>query len=537
MASDPVLIIGAGPSGLVLALTLGKNGIPVRIMEKEPSPRRAERGPGLQPRSLELHKILGTLPDILNAGTDLPMMTVYDPADGTKVIKTTILVPQTEATPQLPLINPVMLGQHYQERILRDHLAKIGVTVEFGSELRTFTQTEDHVLAQIVRVVDGKDVIEEVKAVWMVGTDGAHSVVRKTLGLEFLGETRYSEEIIVGDLKVKGAIRETWDNWGSPASRMATLRPSGQKDNVAQFIIAGRDVDCSKVMASSENLFEEFYTITGRRDIEFQELISVAKYRPNIRMAKQLRSHRVFIGGDAAHCHSPAGGQFNLGWKLALVYKGYAPASLLDTYEEERIPIIAEMLGKTTELHNHTISRGHGISDMPRDSLLKQLGVNYRGSSIVYEDDVEIPTAKTTGYSAESETAARPGDRAPGAPGLVDTAGNIQTYEIYDLFAVSRHTILIFSDPSFDYLSLSKTIQKFRNGTVLGVLILSKGTSLSDTDTTALFDKTVADRDGFAFSGYHIEGPTVVIVRPDGVIGARVRGVSGIERYFKGIFA
>lgn len=101
-----------------------------------------------------------------------------------------------------------MLGQHYQEGILRAHLEKLGVTVEFGSELRSFTQSNVHVIAQIVRHVDGKEVIEEAKVPWMIGVDGAHSVVRKTLGLEFLGETRHAEEIIVGDLKVKGAIRE-----------------------------------------------------------------------------------------------------------------------------------------------------------------------------------------------------------------------------------------------------------------------------------------------------------------------------------------
>ena len=101
-----------------------------------------------------------------------------------------------------------MVGQQYHEKILRSHLEKLGTVVEFGSELRGFEQFEDHVTVQIVRRSHGEESLEETQVPWMVGTDGAHSIVRKTLALSFLGETREEDEMIVGDIKVKAGLED-----------------------------------------------------------------------------------------------------------------------------------------------------------------------------------------------------------------------------------------------------------------------------------------------------------------------------------------
>jgi 2-polyprenyl-6-methoxyphenol hydroxylase-like FAD-dependent oxidoreductase len=99
-----------------------------------------------------------------------------------------------------------MLGQNYHEKILRSHLEKMGTTVEFGSELRKFEQFEDYIIVQIVHRIHGEELVEETQVPWLVGTDGAHSIVRKTLALPFLGETREANEIIVGDIQVKAGL-------------------------------------------------------------------------------------------------------------------------------------------------------------------------------------------------------------------------------------------------------------------------------------------------------------------------------------------
>ncbi|KAF9550614.1 hypothetical protein CPC08DRAFT_674788 [Agrocybe pediades] len=548
MSASPILVVGSGPSGLVLALTLAKNGVPVRIIEKEPARFPGERGAGIMPRTLELYKLLGPLPDILKLATRPPLIWKYDPSDANTVAKKMPLVPSFEDTPQIPYSNTLALGQHLHEAVLKAHLEAVGVTVEGGSELRSFKEVGDHVEAEIVRHVDGKEVIEHIETPYLVGMDGAHSVVRKTLGLEFLGETIEEDNVAVGDIRVKD-LMEAMHMWGNPTKAVAVLRPSGQDDRIMQFLIAGPEIDVPKVIASRESIIDKFYEITGRRDVVFEDLVTAFRYKPNIRMVKQLRVGRVLVGGDAAHCHSPAGGQgmnscvqdaINLGWKLALVYKGHSPSSLLDTYGEERLPVIAEMLGKTTELFNQTKT---APGEMKRGSELRQLGVNYRGSSIVYEDDVETATEKGPGYNAGSEIAARPGDRAPGAPGLkvVSDKETAATAIMHDILTPSQHTVLIFASASGNVASeMRDVLQQLPAGTVRSVLVLPKdteGSSASDLAAKGLFDQVVIDTEGYAYSGYHVkEEPSVIVVRPDGIVGARVRGEAGLKKYFQNIF-
>ncbi|KAF4620929.1 hypothetical protein D9613_000933 [Agrocybe pediades] len=547
MSTLPILVVGSGPSGLVLALMLAKNGVPVRIIEKEPARFTGERGAGMMPRTLELYKILGTLPDILKLAKRTPMVWKYDPSDANKVVKKIPLVPSYEDTPQIPYSNILGLAQHLHEAILKEHLAALGVTVEGGTELRSFKDVGDHVDAEVVRHVDGKEVIYHIETPYLVGMDGAHSVVRKTLGLEFLGETIEEDNFAAGDIRVKD-LMEVAHMWGNPTKAVVFLRPSGQDDRIVQFLIAGPEVDVPKVIASRESIIDKFYEITGRRDIVFEDLVAAFRYKPNIRMVKELRVGRVFIGGDAAHCHSFAGGQgmnscvqdaINLGWKLALVYEGHSPSSLLDTYGEERLPVIAEMLGKTTELFNQNKS---APGEMKRGSELRQLGVNYRGSSIVYEDDVEIATEKGPGYNAGSEIAARPGDRAPGAPGLKVISGKeTTTVLMHDILTPSHHTVLIFAGVSANAASeMRDVLQQLPAGTVRSILVLPKdteGSSASDLAAKGLFDQVIIDTEGYAYSGYHVkEEPSVIVVRPDGIVGARVRGEAGLKKYFQNIF-
>ncbi|CAA7265200.1 unnamed protein product [Cyclocybe aegerita] len=516
--------------------------------------RLGERGAGVSPRSLELHEILGTFPDVISAGKPLLLTKEYDPADGTKVVKTFLMVSTLEPTPQIPYINPIMLGQNHHERILREHLEKFGTKVEYGSELRSFKQFDDHVLAEIVRQQDGKEIVEQVKAPWLIGMDGAHSVVRKTLGLEFLGETREGFNIVIGDIRIKSGRREFWERWGNPRE---------QYEDVVSFLLAGVAIDPQAVLASRERSSKKSTkSMEGEILFVFGDLIWSSRYRPNIRMVKQLRVGRVFVGGDAAHCHSPVGGQglnssiqdsFNLGWKLALVQKGLSPSSLLNTYAEERLPVIAEMLDKT-ELFNQAFKTGGG-SEVKRGGDMTQLGVNYRWSSIVFEENPEVPIEapvedEVHAYSKKSETAARAADRAPGAPGLVDLSDNSVT-SLFKVFSPSRHTVLIFSSANSEVPRSICDITKHQpQNTVHPILILPKGAATAITAATVRqggsFGQVLIDAEGHAFAGYHIqfeaasdsEGVTVVVVvRPDGVIGARVRGASGVEQYFKRVFA
>ena len=235
--------------------------------------------------------------------------------------------------------------------------------------------------------------------------------------------------------------------------------------------------------------------------------------------------------------------QFNLGWKLSLVYKGYASAALLDSYQEERLPVIAEMLGKTTELFKFVVEWRGDISQARRSSDLTQLGVNYRGSSIIGEDDTRDPTLKVSKYNTESETAACPGDRAPQIPSLINATEEHKHETLFNILSPSHHSVLVFAKKyeKHSALALSSVINRLPEKTVRSVLILpsSSDSNVNGFDGT-VYDEVFIDSGSHAYSVYGLPSDPsyyFVIVRPDGVVGARVHEIGGVERYFQKIFS
>ena len=231
--------------------------------------------------------------------------------------------------------------------------------------------------------------------------------------------------------------------------------------------------------------------------------------------------------------------QFNLGWKLSLVHKGYASAALLDTYQEERLPIIAEMLGKTTALFTQVIEKRGDISQVRRSTDLTQLGVNYRRSSIIGEDDIRDRTLQVSGYNKDSETAACPGDRAPEVPSLINATGEYKHETLFGIFSPSHHSVLVFTKEYEEHLALalSSVISRLPRNTVRSVLIVSFQPNVNELDS--VYNDVFIDSGGHAYSSYGLPSDSsyFVVIRPDGVVGARVHEVAGVERYFQKIFS
>ncbi|KAJ3741508.1 FAD binding domain-containing protein [Lentinula detonsa] len=557
-ATPSVLIVGAGPVGSVLALTLLRNGIAVRIIDKT-GPQIGQKGLGIQPRSLEMHHFLGTLPDILSIARPLPPCTVYKTPGGTEPLKTFELNPYEEPTPDSPYVNALMLGQHRQQSMIHRHLEKYGCKIEFHKELRSFEQFDDHVLANLVSMdPNGKEVLESIKVPYLVGTDGAHSVVRKALGLTFLGDTRDDVNMVIGDIEVTGGLeRKVWHCWGD-STNLVTLMPTEVDEGIFTFVLSGRDMDHAKTASGRDELVKTISSITDRNDIEFGNLVWISQYRPNIRMVNKFGEGRVFVAGDAAHVHSPAGGQgtnsgvqdsFNLGWKLALVLKGHSPSSLLDTYTEERLPVIAAMLDKSTLLLDRAFTRaaGSGI-DWERGRETKQLGVNYRGSSTLVDETTALNKdfIQTDSYSLAADGVIHAGDRAPEAPGLEDLRVSQEpptTTSLFDIFGPDHHTVLIFSSSKFDGREIVSVLgvypkTLFRTALILPAADAGEIELVGSQSKISKIDLVLRDREGHAYKGYPaLSGPyTAVVVRPDGVVGAIVGGVEGLRQYLNGVF-
>lgn len=230
---------------------------------------------------------------------------------------------------------------------------------------------------------------------------------------------------------------------------------------------------------------------------------------------------------------------FNLGWKLALVAKGLAPDNLLESFNNERLPVVKEMLNITDNLMKKTIADSDREEGWDRPGSIDQLGVNYRSSSIIVdEEDEELGCAggNFSPYNAAPGGTLHAGDRAPDAPGLIKLGNQCsedgEPTNLFKLFDLTRHTVLVFADKA-DCEAAVNSLDTSAPDLVRTIVISRSGQKLS-LDADEVFE----DRDEHAHSAY-LGGQgksTMFAVRPDGIVGARVRSIDGLQRYFKRVF-
>jgi 2-polyprenyl-6-methoxyphenol hydroxylase-like FAD-dependent oxidoreductase len=361
---DPVLIVGAGPTGMTAALELSRMGIPVRLIERAPAPPAGAAPPpersraiGVQARTLELLEMRGLADEMLRRGNPTSGCSVY--GGGRRLFHLDFGLIDSRYHYLL------FISQMETERILRDALERMGVAIERGVELVGFTQvplTRDPSPVSVV-LSHSSGRLERAQAPWLIDAEGTHSTVRNTLGLSFEGRTR-DEAYALGDLHVDGTLSEDDFHLFSTEYGFLGLFPLGHR----RFrIIAG--VPPSKVREDASPAIEDLQAIFDERSptpARFSDLRWASWFRINSRMVPHVRIGRVILGGDAAHIHSPAAGQgmntgiqdmINLSWKLALVMQGQAPEALLDTYEQERLPVMRNVLQKTEKITDLMTSR------------------------------------------------------------------------------------------------------------------------------------------------------------------------------------
>lgn len=460
------LIVGAGPAGLILACDLARRNIPFRLVERRTEPMHASKGKGLQPRTLEVFDDLGLVDAVLADGRPYPPIRFHQGDTTTD----RVMFEQSPVTPATPYPNLIMLPQWRTEQLLRARLAALGGAVDWGTALVALTQDETGVTATLA----GPHGTETVRADYLVGADGGHSAVRKLAGIALDGESPDLPGMIVADMTVTNLDRSVWHAWGSAPTDMLTLCPLTATDAFQLTASLPQDREAATDRAGLQALVER---ATGRDDIVLGEPSWVSAFRPNLRMAERFRAGRVFILGDAAHVHPPTGGQglntavqdaYNLGWKLAARLAGGGD-DLLDTYEEERLPVAATVLGHSDLLYRRGLAGD--AAAMRRGDDEKQLRLNYRGASLSL---------------GAAPAALAPGDRMPDRPLTLD--GRPTT-----LFAAMR-------GPHWTVLD--------RTGAFRG-------------DAAVL---PMPDDPDFA-------GLSQVLIRPDGYIGLMATGTAEAEAY------
>lgn len=484
-----VLICGAGAAGLTLAIDLARRGVSFRLIEKMDDPFRGSRGKGIQPRTQEVFEDLGILDRAVAAGGVYPMQREYH-TDGS--FTDSDVVEHEEPTPAEPYHLPLMVPQFLTEAVMRERLAELGHRPVFGCELVGFAQDADGVTAQLA----GKGSEETIRVRWLVGADGGRSFVRGALDISFPGKT-LGVRAIVSDVTATGLSRDVWHRFAEgDMERQISLCPLAGTD---LFQLQGPIPLDGDVDLSANGLTALVVERTGRDDIRIQSVSWASAFRMNARLADRYRVGRIFLVGDAAHTHPPTGGQglntsvqdaYNLGWKLAAVAAG-APDRLLDSYEEERRPVAAAMLGLATKLLD-ALKRG----EMRRGREVHQLDIGYPESSLALEKP-----ARSGSLLA--------GDRAPDAP-VRGAAG--QPMRLFTLFQGPHWTLL---------------------GYKVGHTALAPRPGLHVHTIGERGD--VLDEDGHVRDAYALTAGDWVLVRPDGYIGAIVTSsnVEALDSYLQ----
>lgn len=428
-----VLIVGAGPVGLTMALELTRFGVPVRIVDL--AARRTDKSKAivLWSRSLELLDRTGCAQAFVSAGNKV---TAANITTGTRVIGHVDMT-----TVDSPYPFALILPQSETERLLEEHLNRLGVQIERQVEAVSFTPAQDCV-DSVLRQADGRE--ERFVTDWLIGCDGAHSLVRHGLGLPFLGETMQTDWILA-DIHVKGypfpetEIAIYWNEHG--VLLLFPISP-GRFRVIADIGQSQGEMPPEPSMEQVQHLMDE----RGPGGMTASDPVWLSAFRINERKVKDYRVGRVFVAGDAAHVHSPAGGQgmntgmqdaFNLAWKLALVCNDTCSEKLLDSYSIERSAIGDMVLKAAGRLTMVAILRNHAaqvVRNFLGHILFGLAPVRHAFANNLSEVTVHYEHSPLNGSHAQGVKGPVPGDRMAPVPGQPPAgSGSIPRFVLFAL--------------------------------------------------------------------------------------------------------
>ncbi len=525
-----VLVVGAGPVGMTLALTLQKFGARVIVVDKELNTARYPRAAVVWPRTLEVLDLLGIAGGWGVKGVPLHNFTITIDGDSASLNTGGL-------ASQYPY--PLGIGQDYTEELLDAALRASDADYRRGVEVSRLQITDAGVHATLR--TEGQEAAE-VHAAWVVGCEGSHSMVRQQAGIGYTGDRNAGVQLVQGDVRLRGSL--------ALEPHHGYLWTGG--DHVAMFVMPVRQDEHYRVLATlpddgaqddpSLDLLQE-QTRRFIPDAVLSDPIWLNRYRTQHRLADTYRAGRAFVAGDAAHVWLPVGGQgmnigiqdaFNLGWKLGMVIKGNLPETALDTYEGERRPIGARNIKDTLRLYGAILQ-----TRTLRDSALRWLIPNLLGfaavsqrvvarfSQVDFHYDANLLIASDHGGSGIGT-----GERAPDAfVALVETG---ETLRLFDLYRTGRWQAFGWVLDPEEAPQVQRSLSL--NGAANVDAYILDATHEGLTNSSIL--PVLRDMTRRAASVFGVTGAGIHLIRPDGVIayrGASSQGIAEVVQKFCGM--
>ncbi len=562
MANDElidVLIVGAGPTGLTLACELARRDINIKIIDKLDKPGDKSKALVLHARSLELLDMMGALPAFMENGTPITGVNIFD---SDKRIAHLSL-------DQIDSPYPYALGipQCTTERLLYEFLQAHGREVDRNVELIAVEDKGDHVIARVK--TSGSET--ELKCRYLVACDGAHSTTRHAINEPYEGG-EYREDFQLADVEVDCGDRHKANEifaFSSGSGNAAFFPMPGNRWRVAVVLPEPLSEEALKRQPALEEIQAKVDQVVPYK-LRLSDPHWLANFKIRYRKVKHYRHNRVFLAGDAAHCHSPVGGQgmntgmqdsFNLGWKLALAVQGLASEALLDSYHFERNAVAVQLLHTVDMMTRVNLLRApiareirnrlapflvsqEGVQSRLRN-FMSEIGINYRRSPVVSEVKRSLVSTAMSGKDSQTKVGdwfefsqgPHAGDRAIDASICTCDGDNMH---LMSLFRSTKHHLLLFtgdSPSSHTYSELcefaNKAYEKYSD--FLDVSLIS-----SEEEPTCelnILGKRLSDPDYSAHERYGAGASCLYLIRPDTYVGLRCQPTdfTALENYFSTI--
>jgi 2-polyprenyl-6-methoxyphenol hydroxylase-like FAD-dependent oxidoreductase len=551
--NSEVLVVGAGPVGLSMACELARHGVPCRIVDSNPAPTDQSRALGIQARTLEVFEDVGVVQEVLSRARKIHGLGAF--SDGRRVTHISFDLEGLE-TPYPYLL---VLPQSETEHILIDRLKGHAIEVERGRTLRGLVQDGSGVTATL-EGAGGQT--SAVQVPWLVGCDGARSVVRKALDLTFEG-AEYEESFLLADVRLE---------WELPDDELAIhLTPEGpliafplprqgrwRLVHASSGPVDASEAEPDRAVAQLQRLLREH----GRPESVVSEPAWTSAFKIHRRVADRFREGRCFVAGDAAHIHSPAGGQgmntgiqdaYNLAWKLALVSRGESPDSLLDSYSIERRGVVAGVV-RGSDLTTRVVTLRNPVAKAIRNHLagllgefdfvarrisksLSELGVEYHSSPIVAEDRPGV-LGLGMGDALDFRSGPHPGDRVPDIP-LEPPSDTDGPHHLFEVLRGTKHVLLLFEgahgmEDAGPFEAVSDVASK--HAAHIEAILVVRGDVAPPW--IAWDGRKILDHLGELHHRFGARGPCLYLVRPDGYLGYRAMppDAGKLANYLKRIF-